>query len=168
MRLVSEVLASKMSPDVHTVAHDASAYEARAVLAARDLGSLVVTEQDCFIGMMTERDYVRKIVPNGPAPKAIRVRDVMSARFPFVTPETSIEECMILMTNLRIRHLPVLSGNRLVGILSMGDVVKTLLGEKNSTIEELVRYITDSPMVMQAHSATQYTSPPQVSPSSEW
>jgi len=164
MLLVSEVLASKKSPDVHTIAHDASAHDARAILAAQDLGALVVTEHDCFIGIISERDYVRKIVPNGPAPRAVRVRDIMSAKLPFVTPETSIEECMKLMTNLRVRHLPVLSGNSLVGILSMGDVVKTLLGEKDSTIEELVRYITDSPMVMQAHSATRYTSPPQASP----
>jgi len=163
MLLVSEVLASKKSPDVHTVAHDASAHEARAMLAARDLGALVVTEHGCFIGMMTERDYVRKIVPNDSAPREARVRDIMSARLPFVTPETSIEECMMLMTKLRVRHLPVLSGNRLVGILSMGDVVKTLLGEKDSTIEELVRYITDSPMVMQAQGATRYTTPPQPS-----
>ena len=166
MLFVSQVLASKKSPEVHTVAHDASAHEARAMLVAQDLGALVVTEHDCFIGMITERDYVRKIVPHdGPAARPTRVRDIMSARLPFVTPETSIEECMMLMTNLRVRHLPVLSGNRLVGILSMGDVVKTLLGEKDSTIEELVRYITDSPMVMQAHGATRYTARPQASPS---
>ena len=148
--IVRQILASKKAPDVHTIAPDASVFDATAALAARDLGVLVVVESDRLVGMMTERDYVRKIVPKDRVSREIRVRDIMSNRVPFVTPETSIDECMALMTNLRIRHLPVLSGGHLVGILSMGDVVKALLGEKDFTIEELVRYITDSPMVMQA------------------
>lgn len=150
MVIVREILASKKAPDVHTIAPDASVFDATAVLAERNLGVLVVVDSDRLVGMMTERDYVRKIVPKDLASREIRVRDIMSDRVPFVTPETNIDECMALMTNLRIRHLPVLSGGHLVGILSMGDVVKALLGEKDFTIEELVRYITDSPVVMQA------------------
>jgi CBS domain-containing protein len=154
--IVSEVLATKKIQDVCIVAPDTSAFDAITILTEKNLGALIVVEHDRLVGVITERDYIRKLLLKEISPRTKRVRDIMSDRVPFVTPETTINECMALMTELRIRHLPVLSSERLVGILSIGDVVKALLGEKEFLIDELVRYITNSPVKVRPRSVTGY------------
>ncbi len=150
MLTVNELLAAKSSHEVCTIGPDATVFDAICVFADRNLGALIVTENERLVGLVTERDYARKIILKGRSSKDTRVRDIMSTKVLFVAPDTGVEECMALMTELYIRHLPVIEGDRLVGIVSIGDVVKAALGERTFLVNELVRYITDSPMTMQA------------------
>jgi CBS domain-containing protein len=147
MWTVGQILAGKKTQDVCTISPDATVYDAVSVLARHDLGALLVTKEARLVGVMTERDYARKVILKGRSSKTTLVREIMSAHVLYVTPAATIEDCMALMTNKYIRHLPVLEAKRLIGVVSMGDVVKALLGEKDFIIDELVRYITDSPMV---------------------
>lgn len=148
MWTVGQILAHKATQDLCTISPEATVYDAVALMARQNLGSLLVTADARLTGLVTERDYARKIVLMGRASRTTRVHEIMSSHVIYVTPDETIEQCMALMTSKFIRHLPVLDGDRLIGVVSQGDVVKALLGEKDFIIDELVRYITDSPMVM--------------------
>jgi len=127
---------------VYTVSPESSVYEALETLEARNLGSLVVLEKDGKLdGIFTERDYARKVILKGRSSKETLVRDIMTDSPVFVTPDTKIEECMELMTSKFIRHLPVLECGELVGIVSIGDVVKYIINEKDFIIQHLEHYI---------------------------
>lgn len=127
---------------VYTVSADACVYEALEVLESKNLGALVVVEQDGTLdGIFTERDYARKVILKGRSSKETCVRDIMTNTLVFVTPDTRIEECMGLMTNKFIRHLPVMEKGVLVGIISIGDVVKFIIDEKDFIINNLEHYI---------------------------
>ena len=127
---------------VYTVSPESSVYEALETLENKNLGSLVVVEKDGRVdGIFTERDYARKIILKGRSSRETMVRDIMTDSPIFVTPDTKIEACMQLMTNKFIRHLPVLKNDELVGIISIGDIVKYIINQKDFIIEHLQHYI---------------------------
>lgn len=127
---------------VYTVSPDYSVYEALEILEEKNLGALVVVEKGGILdGIFTERDYARKIVLKGRSSRETLVRDIMTDNPIFVSPDTKIEECMMLMTNKFLRHLPVLKDGELVGIISIGDLVKFIINEKDYIIGCLERYI---------------------------
>lgn len=126
---------------VYAVSPDSSVYEALEELENNNLGSLVVVENGKLIGIFTERDYARKVILKGRSSRETKVRDIMSERPVFVTPDTSIEVCMQLMSSKTIRHLPVLDNNQLAGLISIGDLVKYIINEKDFIIENLEHYI---------------------------
>jgi len=140
-KVVKDLLKTK-NKDVWTIEPGATVYDAIAEMAAKQIGSLVVTEGDRVIGIITERDYARKVILQNKSSKTTPVREVMTKRVIYVEPKQKIEECMAIMTEKRIRHLPVLEGNRLVGMISIGDVVKELISEKEFLIDQLARYIS--------------------------
>jgi CBS domain-containing protein len=127
---------------VYTVSPESSVYEALETLEAKNLGSLVVLEENGKLdGIFTERDYARKVILKGRSSKETLVRDIMTDSVVFVTPDTKIEECMELMTSKFIRHLPVLECDELIGIISIGDVVKYIINQKDFIIQHLEHYI---------------------------
>jgi CBS domain-containing protein len=147
MDTAGQLLGQKKTQDVCTIGPDAMVYDAIKMLADHNLGALIVTEHDRLVGVFTERDYARKIILRGRSSRTTRVRDIMSDHVIYVTPDTTLDTCMALMINKYIRHLPVLEGDRLIGIVSMGDAVKACLGEREFVIDQLVHYITGSPLV---------------------
>jgi len=127
---------------VHSISPESSVYDALEVLEEKNLGALVVVDKGKLIGVFTERDYARKVVLKGRSSKETLVADIMSERPIYVSPNTSIEDCMQLMTDKFIRHLPVLENNELIGIVSIGDLVKYIINEKEYIIENLRHYIS--------------------------
>src|SRR5262245_22361974 len=128
---------------VYTVSPDESVYEALETLEEKNLGALVVVEEDGKLdGIFTERDYARKIILKGRSSRDTKVRDIMTDSPIFVSPDTKVEACMELMTNKHIRHLPVLQNGEIVGIISIGDLVKYIINQKDFIIENLEHYIT--------------------------
>jgi CBS domain-containing protein len=140
MTTVRDVLSRKGS-DVFTIELDASVFDALKRMAQEDVGALVVVERNAVIGVISERDYARKVILRGESSKDIPVARIMTRRVVTVTPDASIDECMGLMTDKRIRHLPVVEDGSLCGVVSIGDVVKALLAEKDFVIERLEEYI---------------------------
>lgn len=134
-------LLQKKGGIIHSVSPNSSVYDALEVLESKNLGALVVVEEGKLIGIFTERDYARKVVLKGRSSKETFVRDIMTDRPIFVTPDNTIEDCMQIMTDKSIRHLPVLENGRLLGIISIGDLVKFVIEEKNFIIENLEHYI---------------------------
>ena len=128
---------------VYTVSPESSVYEALETLETKNLGSLVVLEENGKLdGIFTERDYARKVILKGRSSKETRVRDIMTESPVFVTPDDKIEYCMQLMTDKHIRHLPVLEDNELIGLVSIGDLVKYIIDQKDFVIQCLEHYIT--------------------------
>ena len=128
---------------VYTVCPDTSVYEALELLEEKNLGSLIVVEDDGKLhGIFTERDYSRKVILKGRSSKETLVRDIMTESPIFVTPETEINECMKLMTEKFIRHLPVLDDGKLIGLVSIGDLVNYIIYQKDFIIENLEHYIS--------------------------
>lgn len=140
MGTVRNILQTKGSA-VYTVSPESSVYEALEELEDNNLGSLVVVENGNLIGIFTERDYARKVILKGRSSKETHVRDIMTERPIFVTPDSTIEVCMQLMSSKFIRHLPVLDNDQLVGVISIGDVVRYIITEKDFIIENLEHYI---------------------------
>jgi CBS domain-containing protein len=129
---------------VWSIRPDATVFDAMAKMAERDIGSLVVMDGQKLVGIITERHYSRNVVLKGRTSPATPVRDIMEARVVFATPEQSVEQCMAVMTDKRVRHLPVLEGQKLVGIISIGDLVKSIISDQKFIIEQLVHYIQSS------------------------
>lgn len=134
-------LLQKKGNAVHTVSPSTSVYDALELLEDRNVGALIVTENGKLLGVFTERDYARKVVLKGRSSKETIVNDIMSGNPIVVNMHTTIEECMELMTDKFIRHLPVLDGGQLMGVISIGDVVKYIIEEKDYIIENLRNYI---------------------------
>jgi CBS domain-containing protein len=126
---------------IYSVAPEATVLDALRLLADRNVGALLVLDRDALVGVFSERDYARKVVLRGRTSTDTHVREVMSSHVVTVTPGQTAEDCMALMTDKRIRHLPVLDEGRLVGIVSIGDVVRAVLDEQRHTISSLVSYI---------------------------
>lgn len=126
---------------VYTISQDASVLEAVAMMVAKDVGSLVVLQDGDLCGMLTERDFLTRVVLEDRAVKSMNVREIMSSDVTFVRPDTDVGVCMALMTRLRLRHLPVLEDTRLVGLISSGDIIKHLARESEQETEELTHYI---------------------------
>jgi CBS domain-containing protein len=139
-KTVHQLLSEKGSA-VSTVAPDASVYEALERMAADDIGALVVVEGGRLAGMLSERDYARKVILLGRASRDTRVREVMTERVVTVSPSESVGHCMQVMTERRIRHLPVVDDGALVGLVSIGDLVKSIIAEQAFEIEQLQGYI---------------------------
>ena len=141
MSTVRNIL-QKKGNDVYSISPDKSVYDALEELEENNLGSLVVVEKGKLIGVFTERDYARKVILKGRSSKETFVRDIMSSRPVFVNPDNTLEDCMRLMSDKFIRHLPVLEDDQLVGVISIGDVVRYTIDEKDFIIGNLEHYIT--------------------------
>lgn len=137
---VRQLLTQKGS-HVESTTPDTSVYDALEQMSAANIGALVVMEADELAGILSERDYARKVILLGRASRDTKVREIMSSPVITVDPSAGIDDCMELMTERRLRHLPVVEDGRLVGIVSIGDVVKTLISEKEFIIEQLRSYI---------------------------
>ena len=143
MTVVADILKSKPEAVVHTIAPTDSVFDALQRMADKGIGALLVIEGDVIVGIVTERDYARKIVLKGRSSALTLVRDVMTSEVMFVNPTRTSEECMALMTDNRVRHLPVLSEDgKLLGLISIGDLVKGIISEQQFVIEQLEHYIT--------------------------
>lgn len=140
MVTVRDVLSQK-GHVVHTIDADASVREAIRIMAERNIGSLVVTDGSELIGLVTERDYARNIALKGRTSASTPVREIISAKVIAVGPDQSVEECMAIMTARAVRHLPVINKGRLVGIVSIGDMVKSIIAQQRFIIEQLEHYI---------------------------
>ena len=127
---------------VYSINPDRSVYDALELLEDKNLGCLVVVENEKLIGVFTERDYARKIVLKGKSSKDTPVRDIMTEQPIVVTPTTSVDICMQLMTEKFIRHLPVVENGRLIGLVSIGDLVRLTISEKDYIIDTLSHYIS--------------------------
>ena len=141
MHMVKELLREKGS-QVWTIAPQATVYEALELMAAKNSGSLVVVEHGDVAGVFTERDYARKGILQGRSSKTTSVAELMTTDVLYVSPDDTIENCMALMTDKRLRHLPVMENGKLDGVVSIGDIVKVIISEREFTIRELERYIT--------------------------
>jgi CBS domain-containing protein len=144
MKTVSEILKIKGN-NVWSISPDSTVYDALKLMSEKEVGALLVLEDKEIVGILSERDYARKIVLHGKFSKETLVREIMSVKVLYVNPSTSTEECMALMINKRVRHLPVFEDNKLVGLVSIGDIVKALIDEKEFVIDQLVHYITGIP-----------------------
>jgi CBS domain-containing protein len=138
---LSSILGEK-SGDVLRIDGDATVFEAITLMVEANVGSLLVTDDDEIVGIMTERDYLRRVTLQGRTDKETPVRDIMSSPVYVATPETPIDECMALMTDRRIRHVPVVDGDKVVGVISIGDLVKYTSKQQAFEIKYLTDYIT--------------------------
>lgn len=141
---VSEILSHK-GTNVWSIEPEATVFEALELMSDKNVGALLVIEHDRLIGIITERDYSRKVVLKGRSSKETAVREILSGQVIQVNPTHTIEECMRLMTTHRVRHLPVLDGNRIVGVISIGDLVNWIISAQTATIEQLQTYIAGYP-----------------------
>ena len=142
MKTVAELLKSKTVNSVFSIAPEASVFDAVKLMAEKNIGALLITKDGELVGIFTERDYSRKLVLAGLSSKDTPVRDVMIANVMYVRPAQTNEECMALMTENRLRHLPVMDNGRLLGLLSIGDLVKDIMSEQQFTIKQLEHYIS--------------------------
>jgi CBS domain-containing protein len=141
MTTVSRILETKGS-DVWTIESNDTVLAALKLMSERGVGALVVVDGGAVTGIFSERDYARKVVLKGKASKDTPVREIMSSKVCYVDPTNTVEECMAVMTDKKIRHLPVMFDGRLVGLISIGDVVKAMISEKEFIIEQLEQYIS--------------------------
>ncbi len=124
---------------------DTTVFDALKLMAEKNAGALVVLDGEKLVGIFSERDYARKVVLKGKVSKETAVKEIMTSEVTYIFLAQSVEECMALMTDKRIRHLPVLEGEKLVGVISIGDVVKAIISDKEFIINQLEKYITGGP-----------------------
>jgi CBS domain-containing protein len=141
MGTVRQILSSK-GHDICAISPDRSVYDALRLMADRQIGALLVMEGEKLVGILSERDYARKVALEGRSSRETLVREVMTRRVLCARPDQTVEECMALMTDKRTRHLPVLDHKRVIGIVSIGDLVKAIIGEQKFVIEQLQHYIS--------------------------
>ncbi len=144
MKPVRELLRIK-GQETWSVTPDTPVYDALKLMAEKNVGALLVLEGDKLAGILSERDYARKVILKGKASKNTPAREIMSENVVCVTPEQSVAECMALMTDKHFRHLPVIEDGKLVGVISIGDVVKAIISEQKFVIEQLEHYIAGAP-----------------------
>ena len=142
MTAVADILKSKATSAVYSIAPTDSVLDALRLMADKGIGALLVMEGSEIAGIVTERDYARKIALLGRTSGATLVRDVMTRDVLFVGPTQTTQECMAVMTENRLRHLPVMDGARLIGLISIGDLVKSIISEQKFIIEQLEHYIS--------------------------
>lgn len=140
MKTVKQMLQLKGGA-VHSVTPQTMVFDALKLMAEKNIGAVLVLADGKVAGIMTERDYARKVILFGKSSRDIAVREIMSDKVLTVQTAQTVEECMALMTNKRIRHLPVMDGDKLVGLLSIGDLVKEVIAEQELTIKQLESYI---------------------------
>jgi CBS domain-containing protein len=141
MKSVAEILRSKPDQTVHSIAPGASVYDALRLMADKNIGALLVVDGGKIVGILSERDYARKVVLMDRSSKQTAVHEVMTSSVMYARPDQTNEECMALMTDNRLRHLPVIDNGRLLGLVSIGDLVKDIISEQQFTIEQLQHYI---------------------------
>ena len=142
MKTLKQLLASRQRP-LAVVAPTDTVYHALTLMAQHDVGALLVLDGEQLVGIFSERDYARKIMLQGKSSKETLVREIMSDKVAYVTPASTLDECMALMTEKRFRHLPVMSdAGEVLGIISIGDLVKETISSQQLIISELERYIT--------------------------
>ena len=146
MKTVKEIIEAKGNI-IWSVTPETTVYAALKLLAERDIGAVLVLKDDKVVGIMSERDYARKVALQGKSSVQLTVKEIMSDKVMFVDISHNVEECMVLMINKRIRHLPVYDSENLVGFISIGDVVKAIIDEKEFLLDQLVRYIKDTPPI---------------------
>jgi CBS domain-containing protein len=142
MKQAIDIVRSKSNQEVYTVGPELSALEAVRKLASLNIGALVVAEGGRIVGMISERDYVRKLAARSGDAATLRVSDLMTSAVLYAKPTMTNEECMAVMTDNRLRHLPVVDNGRLLGIISIGDLIKDIVSEQKYVIEQLEHYIT--------------------------
>lgn len=141
---ISEILGHKGST-VWSISPGATVFEAIQLMADKNVGAVLVTEDEKLVGIISERDYTRKVVLKGKSSRTATVREILSSHVIQVSPSHTVEECMRLMTDHHIRHLPVLEGERIVGIISIGDLVNWIISAQHTAISQLQTYITGVP-----------------------
>ncbi len=141
---ISELLGHK-GATVWSIAPEATVFDAIQMMADKNIGALLVTDQGKLVGIISERDYTRKIALKGKSSRQTAVKEILSERVVHVAPSHTIEECMRLMTDHRVRHLPVLEGDRILGVVSIGDLVNWIISAQSTTIHQLQTYITGYP-----------------------
>jgi len=134
-------LMNKKGGKVCSIHPDATVFDAVAEMADNDIGSLIVMDSDVLVGIITERHYARNVILRGRTSPATLVREIMERQVITVRPEQTVEECMALMTDKRVRHLPVIEGGKITGIVSIGDLVKSVIDEQKFVIDQLNHYI---------------------------
>ncbi|WP_316364319.1 CBS domain-containing protein [Candidatus Thiodiazotropha sp. CDECU1] len=140
MQTVNQLLQRK-GHGVETIEPNASVFDALKLMADKGIGSLVVIENEKVAGLFSERDYARNIILKGRTSKETQVKEIMTSQVVVINPRQTPEECMAIMTEKRIRHLPVMQDDELIGIISIGDLVKAIIEEQQFVIEQLVSYI---------------------------
>ncbi|HEY3344398.1 MAG TPA: CBS domain-containing protein [Anaerolineaceae bacterium] len=143
MTTVRQIIQAK-GMTVWTISPQASVLEALQLMAEKNVGALLVTEGEQVAGIFSERDYARSVALRGRTAENTQIGEIMTPRVIYVHPSQSMEDCMALMTDKHIRHLPVMEGERLIGVISIGDVVKEIISEQQFTIHSLESYITGS------------------------
>jgi CBS domain-containing protein len=141
MQTVRQLLDSKPNRALVYVTPDSTVFQALQVMAENDIGAVLVMEEGGIVGIFSERDYARRIVLQGRTSAGTKVRDIMTSRVVYVTPSQTLDDCMGLMTEKRIRHLPVLEEREVMGMLSIGDLVRATIEEQEQVINHLVHYI---------------------------
>ncbi|MDQ3635049.1 MAG: CBS domain-containing protein [Acidobacteriota bacterium] len=140
MKLVRHILDTKGDEIWHTTPED-SVLDAIKLMAEKKIGALLVMEEDNLSGIVSERDYARKVILQGKSSRETPVRDIMTAEVVVINPQETVEQCMTLMTEKRMRHLPVVDNGKVVGVVSIGDLVKAIIAEQQFHIEQLESYI---------------------------
>jgi CBS domain-containing protein len=141
MKLVQQLLERKGN-DIVTIYRDASVFEAIKLMADRAVGSLLVMDGDDLVGILTERDYARKVILRGRSSETTAVGEIMTGKVITADAEQSVEDCMGVMSKHRIRHLPVVNGGKVIGIISIGDLVNAIISDQQDEIEQLGNYIS--------------------------
>jgi CBS domain-containing protein len=144
MRTIRDILQEK-GFDVYAITPDSTVYQALQLMSEKNVGALMVMTGDTVEGLISERDYARKIVLKGRFSRDVPVREIMSPEIVAIGPEEDVERCMTLMTHKRMRHLPVFENGRLIGLISIGDIVKAIIEHKEETIRQLEKYIKGAP-----------------------
>lgn len=137
---VRQILARK--PDVYSISPDGTVLEALGIMAEHNIGALIVLDGDQVVGIFSERDYARKVILRGKSSRDLPVHEIMTRHVLFADPAWSAYDCMVMMTQWRVRHLPVLDSGRVSGVISIGDVVSAVVSEQASTIRNLEHYIS--------------------------
>lgn len=146
MRTVREILINK-GYDIYSVSPQETVFNALKLMSDKNIGALLVIDNDQITGIMSERDYARKVVLEGRSSRDATVKEIMSDKVIYVDINWMVEECMALMIEKRIRHLPVFENDKLAGLISIGDVVKAVIDEKEFVISQLVQYIKSTPQI---------------------
>ena len=145
MTTATQILKSKPDKSVYSTTPSSSVFDAVKLMAEKNVGALVVMEGGAIVGVVTERDYARKIVLMARSSKETLVREIMTSPVMYVQPDRTSEECMALMTEYRVRHLPVMDKGEVIGLVSIGDLVKDVISEQKFIIQQLEQYIAGRP-----------------------